>query len=259
MNTYDCAPTMTDTQVLEFCRQGFLLLEAVVPDEINRSTVAYYEEQNGATPPGYIEHVALNPHVVGIVRSLLGKNFGYNLSTGNHRVQCPAPAQRWHRDGGSIYGPQVDCLQVFYYPQDTPLEMGPTEILPGSHFLFSLQSFMGHYGCLQGTVSTAAPAGSIFVTIYHIWHRRGVSTGQGTRNLLKYWYMRTVPPERDWITEPDFDLKHAFHVPPLPGLTFGREHHRTINDAAEAFYWLCGKHDEYRRLAIEHSLPIYFS
>ncbi len=257
--TYDCAPTLTDSQVLEFCKQGFLMLEGVVPDEINRRTFEYCDEHEGtpAAMDWYIENVTLNPHVVGIIRSLLGVNFGYNDFAGNHRIHCPTGAQRWHRDGGSIYGPQLDCLQVFYYPQDTPVEMGPTEVLPGSHCLFSLQSYMGHYGSIRGTVSTAAPAGSIFITIYHIWHRRSASSAKGVRNLLKYWYMRTAPPERDWVIEPDFDLRRAFHAP--PGLTFGREHHRTINDAAEIFYWLCGKHDEYRRLAIEQSLPVYFS
>ena len=30
---------------------------------------------------------------------------------------------------------QVDVLQVMYYPQATPKEKGPTELLPGSHFM----------------------------------------------------------------------------------------------------------------------------
>ena len=29
--TFDCEPTLTDSQVLEFCRQGYLLLRGVVP------------------------------------------------------------------------------------------------------------------------------------------------------------------------------------------------------------------------------------
>ena len=36
--TYDCEPTLTDTGVIEFCNKGFLMLEGVVPDEINRRT-----------------------------------------------------------------------------------------------------------------------------------------------------------------------------------------------------------------------------
>ena len=35
MKTRRCEPTLTDTQVLKFCRNGFLLLEGVVPDETN--------------------------------------------------------------------------------------------------------------------------------------------------------------------------------------------------------------------------------
>ena len=34
--TYDCKPTLTDTEVLEFCKNGYLMLEGVVPDEVNR-------------------------------------------------------------------------------------------------------------------------------------------------------------------------------------------------------------------------------
>ena len=32
MRTYDCKPTLTDRQVLEFCKRGFLMLEGVVPE-----------------------------------------------------------------------------------------------------------------------------------------------------------------------------------------------------------------------------------
>ena len=38
----DVAPTLNDTQVLEFCKQGYLMLEAVVPDSINRRVSGIY-------------------------------------------------------------------------------------------------------------------------------------------------------------------------------------------------------------------------
>ena len=149
------------------------------------------------------------------------------------------PSQNWHRDGGSRYGPQVNHLQVFYYPQDTPPEMGPTEVLPGSHFFFNLQSWMGHYGTIRGAELTAAPAGSIFITVYSIWHRRSKSTATGWRNMLKYIYWRTTAPKRDWIVEPDFEsgqppnakFRHPTH----------QQQHRNWFDAAEMYYWLCGE------------------
>ena len=34
--THDCPPTLTDTQVLDFSKNGFLMLEGIVPDEVNR-------------------------------------------------------------------------------------------------------------------------------------------------------------------------------------------------------------------------------
>jgi hypothetical protein len=87
--------------------------------------------------------------------------------------------------------------------------MGPTDLLPGSHFVFSMHNNMGHYGGIQGSVHAVLPAGSIFLTVYNIWHRRSASTGHGVRNNLKYNYWRTVPPARDWIIEPDFDVAAA--------------------------------------------------
>ena len=79
---------------------------------------------------------------------------------------------------------------------------------------------MRHYGNIRGTVLTAAPAGSIFLTAYSIWHRRTSSTTGEVRNLIKYWYKRTVPPERDWIREQNFQPQDAKHA--QPGFYFHR-------------------------------------
>ncbi len=69
----------------------------------------------------------------------------------------------------------------------------PTELLPGSHFLRCQHRFTGHLDNLRYRVKTAAPAGSIFLTIYQIWHRGGHAQS-GLRNNLKYFYWRTSPP-----------------------------------------------------------------
>ena len=44
MRTADCEPSLTDTQVLEFCRKGFLFFEAVVPDGVNRRVFDFIPE-----------------------------------------------------------------------------------------------------------------------------------------------------------------------------------------------------------------------
>ena len=163
MKTYNSEPTLTDTQVLEFCRDGFMMLKGVVPEEINKQTFEFLDLHPHGKPveilkeDWFVENVILNSQAVGIVRSLLGKNFALATRIANHRAECPGPAQHWHRDGGSIHSPEMDSLQVFYYPQDTPLELGPTQVVPGSHLLFSLQSHMRHYGSIRVAHSAVAP------------------------------------------------------------------------------------------------------
>lgn len=39
-----CEPTLNDQQVIDFCKYGYLLLESVVPNEVNQRTRAYLAE-----------------------------------------------------------------------------------------------------------------------------------------------------------------------------------------------------------------------
>ena len=256
MATYDCEPTLTDTQVLEFCREGFLLLEGVVSEETNRRTLEYLAEhgtgEDTSRPAEMLQEewfsndVIRNPAAAGAVRSLLGADFGLPIAVADHKPVCPLPAQEWHVDRKSMFGPAVDYLQVFYYPQDCPKEMGPTEVLPGSHHFYTLQNFMGHYGRLEGSRHVVAPSGSIFLTAYPIWHRRGESTGAGVRHNLKYNYWRTVAPKRDWVIEPDFDIARADYSQSLPIYSSGTPDDRVQWATAEMLCWLWGRSDDFK-------------
>ena len=103
MATYECPPTLTDTQVLEFCKKGFLMLEGVVPDEINQRTLEYLAANPGPEPSQilredwFFKNVIVQPQVAGAVRSLLGPNFGLPNLMSNHRGSFPAR----HRAGSS--------------------------------------------------------------------------------------------------------------------------------------------------------------
>ena len=252
LETYDCASTLTDSEVLDFCKNGYLLLEAVVDDEVNRRTTEYLETDSGHEPTGildeewFVNGVMVNPAAAGAVRSLLGTDFHLPVLMSNHRVQCPEQAVGgWHVDGNYDFALEINNLQVFYYPQDTPAQMGPTQVLPGSHLVHNKARFMSHFGGLRGQASTAAPAGSIFLTMYHIWHRRGPSTATGLRNMLKYFYWRTTAPKRDWIREEGFDFATANYQTPTRNLL---EQFRGNVKVAEMFLWLCGQRDAFQNL-----------
>ena len=253
MDTYDCQPTLNDTQVLEFCKKGFMVLEGVVPEEVNRRTLQFVDEiPSGDSEPNeimqeawFLDGVIKNPVAAGAVRSLLGRDFGLPVLMSSHRVVCPQPAQELHVDGSSRFGPALDYLQVFYYPQDCPREMGPTEVLPGSHHFYTLQTHMGHYGRIQGSQHVVAPAGTIIITVYSIWHRRGDSTATDIRNNLKYNYWRTVPPERDWIIEPGFDIATTDYSLDLPIYADDTRAGRVRQGTAEMLCWLWGRSDQF--------------
>jgi len=252
MKSYNCEPTLTDSQVLEFCKRGYLKLEGVVPDEINARVLRYRALHPGTEihqildEPWFVEGVLCNPAAAGAVRSLLGQDFFLPHLMFSHLSRAPFEAQGWHRDGYATHGPALNYLQVFYYPQDAPLEMGPTEFLPGSHFLYAPSRYMGHYDRIAGAFHSVAPAGSIWITAYTIWHRRPRATATGVRDMLKYNYFRQSAPVRDWIQEPGFDPKTADYSSPF-GPTF-REQFRESLDVAEMFAWLCGRHAEYSAL-----------
>jgi hypothetical protein len=248
--TFQCAPSLTDRGVIDFARQGFLMLERVVPESCNRRVKAYLDAHDSPEPSGilqepwFIDEVILQPQVVGAVRSLLGQDFGLPVLMSNHRRRGPiAAAFGWHVDGGSLWRPEIQDLQVFYYPQDTPEELGPTHLLPGSHLVPNAQRAMAHLGALRGERSSAAPAGTIFITMYRIWHRASPSSVPCTRDLLKYCYYRTSAPQRDWLPEPGFDIgSFNFEGPSAP---FGEQFQDSIS-AAEIYAWLCGAHEHFR-------------
>ena len=254
--TFDCEPTLNDSQVVDFCREGHTLLHGVVPDDINQRTCKYLEGRLPANPSWipegmtnedlerirtshapstilledwFLEHVLLNPKVSGAIRSLLGRNVGLPVLVSDHRCECPQEAQRWHHDADHVFGPELNFVEVFYFPQDTPADLGPSEIAPSTHIRDTRDNPP------ESGVLSEGPAGTVGIHHQSILHRRGRSTRTGTRHMLKYSYWRTVPPERDWILDPGFDP----HTADYGG-------HNVARYVAHIHYWLCGKTDEVR-------------
>ena len=81
-------------------------------------------------------------------------------------------------------------LLVFYYPQDTPIELGPTGVVPMSHY----------YSTREGAeISPEQPivgkAGTVAFANYDLWHRAMPNSSEKRRYMMKFLYVRMSEPE----------------------------------------------------------------
>jgi hypothetical protein len=149
---------LTTRQMAEFVADGFLIFPEVVPTELNDAFLDEWvaglysrgfgvpdhtkpiTERGGQPLEGFladskgIGQILRLDAIEGIIASLAGPGPLYD----HHYVHIAAAGtsvgQRWHAD--NMIDPRVFTfdVQLFYFPHDTPKEMGGTLILPGSHF-----------------------------------------------------------------------------------------------------------------------------
>jgi hypothetical protein len=250
------APTLSDGEVLEFCKTGILQLEAVIPESTNEWIAEFVDREVDRDPlvtaqndllaeERFMAEVVLNPEVAGVTRSLLGERFHLPDWLVNHRLAGPITARPWHIDAGSKFERNLQLLQIFYYPKDATPEMGPTLFLPGSHLIPIAREELEHFGHLAGQLMTTAPAGSVFFTAYSIWHRQPRKRADGVRNLLKWDCWRTVPPQRDWILEEDFDFARADYAFENEYFADSTRRWQSVPRVAELFLWVCGREADF--------------
>ena len=139
-------------------------------------------------------------------------------------LQPGESAQPWHTDDGhTSLTPPHDLLGVstFWALDDTTLENGATEVLPGSHRwsetefpgVLRDQDFAteadvaGDPGAQPDAVKVTMPAGSLMIARGDLWHRGGANRSDTARCLVTPQYcagwlrplesmLLSVPPER---------------------------------------------------------------
>jgi hypothetical protein len=236
---------MTDREVARFVNLGYLILEGVVPDAVNREIYGFIQSgrEGGQNlfQSGLIDYVTLNPECLGVVRSLLGEGFEVPA---NYHVHHTGPGTLcWHSDGISDRRCQLHSLQNYYFPQEVRTDMGPTVILPGSHLRQVNRDALAHYGRIRGARLVTVPAGSVVFTHYSLWHAREPHRGGPERYMIKYAYRRTTPPRRDWITDRDEVTGDALFMQDRQPYTGEFEFYRERFIRRQLFNWLCGLGD----------------
>jgi hypothetical protein len=180
-----------------FTARGLLSFDALVPDEINQAVLAgiaagtigsggYVGDAFADLWPGDhpLGRVFRLPRVRGIIASLVGPRPRHD-HTALHTVgPRHRHAQAWHAD--ATIDPRANFdIQVMYFPHDTPVEMGGTMLLPGSHLRQVHEFEVGRYQHIVGELPTVCPAGSIHVLHHGLWHRARGNATDRARSMLK--------------------------------------------------------------------------
>jgi hypothetical protein len=181
---------LTASQMAHFVTDGFLMVENLVPAELNQ---AVYQDERELSGAGYnfwktsenIRAVFDLPQVKGILQGLVGVNPVYDHSF-LHIVKAKhLKAQNWHADSVIDLRPLAFDIQAFYFSHDTPREMGPTLVLPGSHLRRVNTESIGRYKNIIGQRQLATKAGTIVFMHHAIWHCAQPNYTDQTRYVFK--------------------------------------------------------------------------
>ncbi|NOV04629.1 HEAT repeat domain-containing protein [Paenibacillus planticolens] len=206
---------LTDEQMREFITNGCLILKtdfsrAFHANLLEQLNTVYAEEGN----PGNnllprireLQKVFDHPVVTGALTSVLGPNYMMHAHRHGHFNALPT-AGGWHKDSywgyDRVRNHHPNWAMIMYFPQDTPVDLGPTGIMPGTQ---NHQKRAFESNEHPGEVLASGEAGTFALIHYDIWHRSTPNILGEPRYMLKFEFMRTEMPkqpswnnqEREW-------------------------------------------------------------
>ena len=200
------AHLLTDAQLRHFIVNGYVTvttdLSAQFHDAIYEKTMTVFDKEgnpgNNLVPRiPEIQKVLDDPNVKGALTSLLGADYYMQPHRHPHYNPPDSKGQGMHQDGGKRWSHHTRRLLVFYYPQDTPVALGPTGVVPMSHY----------YSTREGAgVSSEQPivgkAGTVAFANYDLWHRAMPNSSEKRRYMMKFLYTRmSEPQEPTWANK----------------------------------------------------------
>ena len=194
---------LTDEQMQAFITKGYVVLKtdfepdfhANLMDELNH---VYEEEGN----PGNnllprvpkLRNVFNHPAVDGALKSVIGPNYLMHTHRHGHFNAAPEPGG-WHKDSYWGYNRMRNhhpwWAMIMYFPQNTPPELGPTSVMPGTQN-YASRIFIEDE--MKEEVLASGEAGTFILIHYDIWHRATANTLGQPRYMLKFEFMRTEAP-----------------------------------------------------------------
>ncbi len=221
---------LDDEQVRRFICDGVLVLDSGVAPAINQqifekiqwNNTHEFNMGNNVLPRiTELQHVLDAPVIHGALQSILGDDYILHPHRFMHASEPLDEAARevslngdehgplmgkgssgssaWHQDGQCPLGraryhvPRL--AMIIYFPQDTPVERGPTRVIPGTHL----------HACLHASdypfafVSDRIKAGTCLLTAFDIAHAALSNLTDMSRYMFKFVFLRrSNPTAPDW-------------------------------------------------------------
>lgn len=191
---------LTDDELLSFIVNGYYIIKPDMPEGFHDSVCAELDavDRNpGNNVLGVVPKIADvydHPVTRGALMSILGEDYTMNPHRHWHTRVPGAPSQSWHQDGTNVRHHQVWTVLAMYYPHDVSLEMGPTVVMPGTHFRNAPTDRMRTYGNFEEQVVLNVDAGTIAITHYDLWHAGTINRTENIRSMLKFVFDRKSEP-----------------------------------------------------------------
>lgn len=219
---------LTDEQMRRFITEGFLILQTDFSEafhqKLNEQLNQVYEQEGN---PGNnllprirdLQKVFDHPVVTGALTSVLGPNYLMHTHRHGHFNASPK-AGGWHKDSYWGYKRMRNhhpwWAMIMYFPQDTPVELGPTGVMPGTQ---NYESRIFESDEAEGEAVASGKAGTFALIHYDIWHRSTPNVLSQPRFMLKFEFMRTEAPtapswdclDREWRQPAAFSTKITEH------------------------------------------------
>ena len=209
---------LNDAQMRRFIVNGFVTVTTELPvqfhDAVYEKTMSVFDKEGN---PGNnllpripeIQSVFDDPNVSGALTSLLGPDYYMQPHRHPHYNPPGSGGQGMHQDGGKRWSHHTRRLLVFYYPQDTPIELGPTGVVPMSHY-FSTSEGSG----VSPEQPITGEAGTVAFANYDLWHRAMPNGSEKRRYMMKFLYARMSEPEAPTWANKETDWANGTSVGP---------------------------------------------
>ena len=229
---------LNDAQMRHFVVNGFVTVTTELPaqfhDAVYEKTVSVFDKEGN---PGNnllpripeIQQVFDDPNVSGALTSLLGPDYYMQPHRHPHYNPPGSKGQGMHQDGGKRWSHHTRRLLVFYYPQDTPIELGPTGVVPMSHY-FSTSEGSG----VSPEQPITGEAGTVAFANYDLWHRAMPNSSEKKRYMMKFLYARMSEPQEPTWANKETDWANGTSVGPAEYQEMFRHlwnWHRAVEDS----------------------------